>query len=213
MVFENLEETVQKLYKYCLKLSGSSWRAEDLVQETMLKVYKLSKDDPKRPLTYSFLYTIAKNLFLDEQRKARRIEYFHEEEIRSEDFTEYDSLIEILLTTLPLKQAMLLTLKDVFGYTTKEIATMLRVSNESIKTSLHRSRKALKSTPSEKQPELSHPKILLGISTAIKEANAKQLFFYYRILEANNYRVRPASRKKAFHVVDPSGNVLEIARW
>ncbi|WP_251398978.1 sigma factor-like helix-turn-helix DNA-binding protein [Ureibacillus chungkukjangi] len=43
-----------------------------------------------------------------------------------------------------MKQAMLITLKDVFGYTSKEIASMLRVSNESIKTALHRSRKKLK---------------------------------------------------------------------
>ncbi|WP_412899433.1 sigma factor-like helix-turn-helix DNA-binding protein [Bacillus sp. 1P02SD] len=56
---------------------------------------------------------------------------------------EYFSLIEIFLASLPLKQAMLITLKDVFGYTTKEKASMLRVSNESIKTALHLSRKKL----------------------------------------------------------------------
>lgn len=37
-----------------------------------------------------------------------------------------DSLIETLLTTLPLQQAM-----PVFGYTTKEMVSMLRIRNQS----------------------------------------------------------------------------------
>ncbi|WP_338083081.1 RNA polymerase sigma factor [Bacillus tianshenii] len=212
LVFDNLEETIQKLYKYCLKLSRSSWGAEDLVQETMMKAYKLSKENPDRTLTYSFLYKMAKNLFIDGQRKYKKEQLSCDNvEGSVEDFADYDSLIEILLMTLPLKQAMLITLKDVFGYSTKEMAAMLRVSNESIKTTLHRSRRILQSSPpSEQASDIPHPTILQGISTAIKKQNPQQLFLYYRLLEARNYKVLRSSNAKGFHVVDPSGNVLEV---
>ncbi|MGM7684201.1 RNA polymerase sigma factor [Cytobacillus sp. Hm23] len=69
MVFDNLALTITKLYKYCLKLTGSTWMAEDLVQETLLKVYRLRDSEPNREITYAFLYTVAKNLFIDEKRK------------------------------------------------------------------------------------------------------------------------------------------------
>ncbi|MFS0876359.1 RNA polymerase sigma factor [Solibacillus isronensis] len=126
-------------------MAGSLWTAEDLVQETMIKVYKIKKADPDREFNFSFLCTVAKNLFIDEKRKSKVLIHFNEDffgEVNNS--IEHSSLIEILLTTLPLKQAMLITLKDVSGYTSKEIASMLRVSNESIKTALHRSRKKLK---------------------------------------------------------------------
>ncbi|MGD7022306.1 RNA polymerase sigma factor [Rossellomorea vietnamensis] len=47
------------------------WQAEDWVQETLLKVYKIKSSEPGRVLTISFLYTTAKNLFIDEKRRRR----------------------------------------------------------------------------------------------------------------------------------------------
>ncbi len=35
MFLEDIEYEINKLYKYCLKLTGSPWTAEDLVQETL----------------------------------------------------------------------------------------------------------------------------------------------------------------------------------
>lgn len=214
MVFDDLELTTMKLYKYCLKLSGSTWIAEDLVQDTLLKIYRLKNTEPYRDLTYSFLYTVAKNLFIDEKRRNRGLFYFNEEiHNRTDDILEleYDDLIKTLLTTLPLKQAMLLTLKDVFCYTTKEISLMLRISNGSVKTALHRSRKKLKTNPDPiTDIEISNQRIILGLTRAIKDANPKQLFIYYRLLEARNYQVRRSFSQSVCHVIDPDGNILEI---
>ncbi|MDX8363173.1 RNA polymerase sigma factor [Cytobacillus sp. IB215316] len=212
MVFDNLALTITKLYKYCLKLTGSTWVAEDLVQETLLKVYRLRDSEPNREITYPFLYTVAKNLFIDEKRKKRDLFYFNEEiHNQTNDFLEYDNLIESLLVSLPLKQAMLLTLKDVFGYTIKELSSMLRTSNESIKTALHRSRKRLKSSPkSNADVNVQNHQIIVGLSSAIKEANANKIFFYYRLLEARNFKVRRNSSQSVCHVVDPDGNILEF---
>ncbi|WP_394581515.1 RNA polymerase sigma factor [Cytobacillus firmus] len=216
MVFENLEFETKKLYKYCLKLSGSPWIAEDLVQETMLKVYRLKKAELNREFNFSFLCTVAKNLFIDEKRKSKEIIHFNEEfygEVY--DSIEHSSLIEILLTTLPLKQSMLITLKDVFGYTSKEIASMLRVSNESIKTALHRSRKKLKFKNSNIDMEVLTPnhEIIIALTKAIRESKPMQIFYFYRLLESKNFQVRRGSLHSVFHVVDPDGNILEIKSY
>ncbi|WP_010096060.1 RNA polymerase sigma factor [Ornithinibacillus scapharcae] len=169
MVFEVLETEINKLYKYCLMLTGSPWTAEDLVQETMLKVYKIKKTNPNKEIAYSYLCTVAKNHFIDEKRKYKESIPLNENLLgEADDLIDYDGLIEILLSTLPLKQAMLVTLKDVFGYSSKEIASMLRISNESIKTALHRSRKKLKLHNSDLDMEAQTPshEIMIAFSKA-----------------------------------------------
>ncbi|MBA2174808.1 RNA polymerase sigma factor [Halobacillus locisalis] len=213
MVFEDLEIEIKKLYKYCLKLSGSTWVAEDLVQETMLKVYRLKKTEPNREFNFSFLCTVAKNLFLDEKRKSKEVIHFKEDSIGGvSDSSEYYSLVELLLTTLPLKQSMLITLKDVFGYTSKEIASMLRVSNESIKTALHRSRKKLKSRNGRMDMEVipSDHEMIIALSKAVRESEPLQIFYFYRLLESKNFQLRRSAVHSVFHVVDPDGNIIEI---
>jgi predicted RNA polymerase sigma factor len=156
----------------------------------------------------SFLYTIAKNIFIDGKRKSKDVVYFHEEyHFESHDFTEYDSLLECLFTLLPLKQAMLLTLKDVFGYSSKEISSMLRITDTSVKTALHRARnRIVKGAPFA----TSDKKLLFEITNSIKESNALRLFQYYRLLETKNYRASRNAVNNLHYVVDPDGNVLEI---
>lgn len=155
--------------------------AKYIVQNTMLKIYIIKKSEPSRDLSFSFLCTVAKNLYIDEKRKQRESIHFNEELYgKISGSLEYDSLIEILLTTLPLQQAMLITLKEVFGYTTKEMASMLRIKNESIKTALHRSRKKLKKAQEIYiQNETPDHQITQGLSRAIKESNPMQIFYYY----------------------------------
>lgn len=212
MIFDDLEHTVNKLYRYCLKLSGSPWQAEDLIQETMLKIYQLKKQDPGREFTFSFLYKVAKNLFMDEKRKKKEFLSHHEDIREVSDPTEFDALIEILLAALPLQQAMLITLKDVFNYKTKEIAAMLRVSDESIKTALHRSRKKLNAVPEDLPvPEFSNPQLIQGLSTAIKQSAPYRIFLYYRLLETRHFKAKRSQGGSVFHIIDPDGNILEVA--
>ena len=213
MNWDVTESEITRLYQYCVKLSQSPWTAEDLVQETLARVIKVKMAQPDRSLSFSFLCTIAKNLFIDEKRKHRDILSF-EEDLHGETdgLFNYDSLIEILLSALPLKQAMLLTLKDVFQYTTKEIASMLRVSDESIKTALHRSRNKLKTLqPEEIHINIPNHQLIYSLSNAMKEANPQQIFLLYRQLETRHFQVRRVAGESVFHVIDPDGNILELS--
>ncbi|WP_042470242.1 RNA polymerase sigma factor [Bacillus ndiopicus] len=216
MVIEinKIEEISLKLYKYCLSLTFSEWQAEDLVQETLIKFIKIKQKEPNREINLTFLYKIARNLFIDEKRKKTEILTSPNElYISSFDSTEWDSLLEILYSTLPIRQAMLLTLKDVFQYTSEEIAEMLRVSNESVKTALHRSRMKLKgntSVPTTKRD--ANPNIVKDFSLAVKKQQPLKIFYYYRLLQTAEYKVF-GNREKGLHIIfisDPDGNILQV---
>ncbi|MDM5227372.1 RNA polymerase sigma factor [Cytobacillus sp. NJ13] len=216
MVTESLtiEEIPLRLYKYCLSLTSSEWLAEDLTQETMIRLIKIREKEPDRVMNITFLYTIARNIFIDEKRKRTEILTDpHELFAKSWDFTEWDSLLEILYSTLPLRQAMLITLKDVFQYTSEEIAAMLRVSNESIKIALHRARTSLKKNNSpgiNKQPY--NDNMINEFSLAVKNQQPLKIFYYFRLLQTEHFKVI-ANREKGFHAIfisDPDGNILQI---
>jgi RNA polymerase sigma factor (sigma-70 family) len=210
-----LEEITPKLYYYCLSLTKSKWLAEDLVQETILRYLKLYQQDPNRDINITFFYTIARNLFIDEKRKKRPLLVESQEILgKSIDFNEWDSLLEILYTKLPLRQAMLVTLKDVFQYTSDEIAQMLRVRNESIKTALHRARQRLKDRNHDTSMNLSsnESNIIQKFTMAVKNSDAEKIYYYYRLLETENYKVmtsRNLNRLTIF-ISDPDGNILQI---
>ncbi|HAM79730.1 RNA polymerase sigma factor [Ornithinibacillus bavariensis] len=209
-----IESIINKLYHYCLTLTTSKWHAEDLVQETLIKVLLLKQKEPNRDMNLTFLYTIARNLFMDEKRREPLLLSEFDGLLGSGmDSTEWDSLLEILYSQLPLRQAMLITLKDVFHYTSEEISQMLRTSNESVKTALHRARKKLREDhESVSKQESNSSYMIQKITQAIKKEDAHKIFYYYRLLETRNYTVK-GSRVKDLHFIflsDPDGNILQI---
>lgn len=209
----NLEEMIHPLYNYCLKLSHSPWVAEELVQETMFKIVRMKKAEPDKIFTFAYLCTVAKNHFIDEKRREKQERPYSDERFGEViDPINHSSLLEILFSSLPLKQAMLITLKDVFGYRTKEIAEMLRLSNEFVKTSLHRSRKKLRAMTDVDRDQITLPPqtIIYELSRAIQDARPMAIFYYYRLLDSYHFQVRRTGRQNVFHVIDPDGNILEV---
>ncbi|MEM5590736.1 sigma factor [Niallia circulans] len=75
MVFEDIEVVIKKLYKYCLRLSGSPWTAEDLVQETILKVYKIKKQSRKGSLHFLIYVRWQKISLSMRQGNIKRVFY------------------------------------------------------------------------------------------------------------------------------------------
>src|SRR5699024_2490042 len=163
----------------------------------------------------TYLYTIARNLYIDMKRKRQEISIENYADYKvSKDSTEWDSLLEILYCTLPLKQAMLVTLKDVFLYTSKEISEMLRISDQSVKTALHRARKKLRTErkiPPAKQ-NLDNSWHIRELTKSIKITQPHKIFYYYRLLETENYKVycKQTFYKHVIFLSDPDGNVIQI---
>jgi len=64
----DLEEAYDKLYRYCYYRTGTREMAEDLTQEAFARFWE--KGEGK---DLGYLYTIARNLCIDESRKRRSL--------------------------------------------------------------------------------------------------------------------------------------------
>lgn len=140
-------------------------RAEDLAQETFLRVFKsASRYEPKASFK-SWLYTIATNLSRNEIRnRARRNTYFLEdmvdegEDVYHSEFMidtryqpdilyekkERQQLIKKALKQLPENQRLALTLVTYQELSYEEISEILNCSTGAVKSLIHRARQNMK---------------------------------------------------------------------
>jgi len=75
--FEALfEQYSPRIRAYMLKLTRNGQAAEDLMQETMLTIWrKAGQFDPARGPASAWIFTIARNIWIDAWRKQRRPEF------------------------------------------------------------------------------------------------------------------------------------------
>lgn len=66
------DEHAAALWGFCLHLTGDPVRAEDVVQETLLRAWQHPEVlDPTRGSSRGWLFTVARNLVIDEWRSKR----------------------------------------------------------------------------------------------------------------------------------------------
>ncbi|MFS0674835.1 sigma-70 family RNA polymerase sigma factor [Ornithinibacillus sp. 179-J 7C1 HS] len=136
------------LWRYCYRLTGSPWDAEDLVQETLIKSLSILAKLFQPVDTKAYLFKIATNQWIDQNRK-RKVqqlplkEFFVEEDKSKFDYLLYENL-ELLIQELSPIQYVSLILADGFGYKAKEIASIVGSTEGAIFTGLSRSRNMLK---------------------------------------------------------------------
>ncbi|GAA0138167.1 hypothetical protein YSY43_50080 [Paenibacillus sp. YSY-4.3] len=142
------------LSQYCRSLVGTSWEAEDLAQETWLKVWRISLEKGKNfSINKSYLYRIANHICIDRHRKNRAAAVLYSTdqsetvELQSDE-ADVDSLwtaMETIVNRLPINQRITLLLMDIFRYTAAETAELLSTTEGAVKALLHRARTKLKS--------------------------------------------------------------------
>jgi len=147
------EELIKRYYnsilRYCASHCFNPEKAEDLTQETFLKLFQnLSGYKGKKPGASKFkayLYTIANHLCIDESRKIKVYPLEKEEEIRDDRDEmrriEDNSEIEYLLNALSPEQreAVILRFGEQLGF--REIAEVMGCN---MRTAQSRVRNALK---------------------------------------------------------------------
>ncbi|CAG7630465.1 RNA polymerase sigma factor [Paenibacillus allorhizosphaerae] len=150
------------LQAYCRSIAHSSWEADDLVQDTWLKAYKMFLRQPARSdMSKTYLFRIAHNTWIDRCRKRRHAaDSLGDEQNRLPEETvdpvELRNAMETLVASLPARQRVLLLLVDTFGYTASEAAQLIRSTEGAVKAVLHRARaklKSLSSVPAESPGE------------------------------------------------------------
>ena len=146
-----------ELYRLALRITLNPADAEDVVQETMMKVWNRRQQWEQIESMEAFCLTICRNLSLDKTRKMS-----HQDQ--SLDSGEHDApdysyaanpeeqaigqdrvrLVRQLINSLPEKQRTVMQLRDFEGKSYKEIAAILNISEEQVKVNIFRARQTVK---------------------------------------------------------------------
>ena len=124
--------------KFLVKLTADEEIAQDLVQETFLKlVIHIDKFDVKGKAMFStYLMKIAKNCYLDYLKKNKKI-------ASEVDIESISDMILKEIESLPFEQAQAIKLKYLEEYSLKEIAEKMGTKPMTIKSRIHEGKKKL----------------------------------------------------------------------
>ena len=143
-----------KLFRLALRITFDRAEAEDVVQDTMIRVWNKREEWTQFGSIEGYCLTVAKNLAIDRSQKkeAQNVELTPEMEEESEISGPYDqlvnnermSIIHRLINELPEKQRLIMQLRDIEGESYKEIAKILNLTEEQVKVNLFRARQKVK---------------------------------------------------------------------
>ena len=145
-----------ELFRLALRITLNRAEAEDVVQETMIKVWNKRDHWDEIDSIEAFCLTICRNISLDKIKKAENQNQSIEEGHDAPDLS-YTSnpeeqamqrdrirLIRHLIDHLPEKQRSCMQLRDFEGKSYKEIAQVLGISEEQVKINIFRARQTIK---------------------------------------------------------------------
>ncbi len=139
---KELEELLNRGYRYALSLTHNKDDAFDLVQNTYLKLVEKSK-----PLIISYLITTIKNQYIDNKRKENlRFKWQNKknQETSYEPNFTVEPFLERILSELSPKEREIIFLSIVEEYTAKEIADVMAIPRGTILSILSRTKQKLK---------------------------------------------------------------------
>lgn len=147
------------LWRYALRLTDDRARAEDVVQETLLRAWQHSHafQDSERSLRPR-LFRVARNMIIDERRSVR----FRSEASSPDGSSRFEQcaqdevgaaldrlLISDALTQLSPQHRAVLRRSYHLGWTTAQIAEDLQIAEDTVKSRMHYGLRALRLTLQE----------------------------------------------------------------
>lgn len=138
---ENFSDGV---YRFLLKHTQDSVLAEDIVQDTFMRLWE-RKEDVSPLKMKSYIYTTAYHKLVDEMR--RNIKVINKEDIILQTkniYTDIKDVLDKALYQLPEIQKTIILLRDYEGYSYNEIGEILELSEQQVKVYIFRARVALK---------------------------------------------------------------------
>lgn len=148
------DEHAAALWRYAVGLTGDRARAEDVVQETLLRAWQHPEvtDDRERSAR-AWLFTVARNMIIDECRTAR----FRNESVTADLESTYDRgspdevdaaldrlLLGNALAQLSPQHQAVIRRSYYQGWTTAQIAADLNIAEGTVKSRLHYAVRALR---------------------------------------------------------------------
>ena len=143
------------LYRLALRITVSREEAEDVVQDTLLKVWARRDSWQEIDSIEAFSAAVCRNLALDrvKRKDAQNIPLSAMPgENADAAYTPYESashsdkveIVKRLIDSLPEKQRTCLQLRDIEGKSYKEVAAVMGVSEDVVKVSIFRARQTVK---------------------------------------------------------------------
>jgi RNA polymerase sigma-70 factor (ECF subfamily) len=146
-----------ELFRLAVRITMNREEAEDVVQETMLKVWSRREQWEQIESLPAFCMTICRNLALD---KVRHMDY----QQRSETDTPVDiqdrsyaanpeeqavqrdrvRMVRTLISALPERMRTCMQLRDIEGKSYRDIAAIVGISEEQVKVNIFRARQKVK---------------------------------------------------------------------
>lgn len=154
-----LEELQALLYRYCMSVAGCPWDAQDLVQDTWLKVLGIFQSRTHANPEALLLRT-AKNIWIDRMRRHRVYRRILDEELVQIEEAQaecmdsklhMEAVFQQLLRQLSPTQCTVFILREGFGFSVAETAVLLKCTEGAVKAALHRARRALHSAQLEEE--------------------------------------------------------------
>lgn len=144
-----------QLYRLALRITLNTAEAEDIVQETLIKVWNRRDSWDQIDNIEAFCFTVCRNLSLDSIKRHDNQNKTLDERGSDQMDTSNDpfrqtivndqmDMVRQIVDSLPEKQRSCIQLRDFEGKTYKDIALILGITEEQVKVNIFRARQAIK---------------------------------------------------------------------
>ena len=145
-----------ELFRMALRITQNREEAEDVVQETMIKVWNRRDQWPQLDSIEAFCLTICRNLSLDKLRRMDNQAQSLGDDIDLTDLSHSSNpeqmtiqrdrsrMVRQLINELPERQRTCMQLRDIEGKSYRDIAQILDITEQQVKINIFRARQAVK---------------------------------------------------------------------
>lgn len=167
-----IEPYLDSTYRLCLRMMGSEQDAADMAQEALVRAWRSLSTYKGQSRFSTWLYRVTSNVCLDELRRRKNVQIQSLQEMQQNGFDPADAgdtpekAAERRQTRLELTEAIArlseehrvaLVLRDVHGLSYEQIADVLEINLNTVKSRISRARAALRTILADEK-ELSGKK-------------------------------------------------------
>jgi RNA polymerase sigma-70 factor, ECF subfamily len=165
---ELLDQQQARVFRFGLKMCGDTDDAEEILQETLLAMARTIRGFRGESSLATWMFTIARSFCIKKRRRRKGspdvIEPLRGDEADGRTSPEADAIrnetaekLDRAIKALPRPYREVLLLCDVEGLTAREVATILGVRVEAVKSRLHRARLAIREALAPPSPASALP--------------------------------------------------------
>jgi len=145
-----------ELFRLALRITQNRVEAEDVVQETMIKVWNRREQWPQLESIEAFCLTICRNLSLDKVRRMDSQVQSLADDMDPTDFSHASNpeqvviqndrtrLVRQLIGELPERLRTCMQLRDLEGKSYRDIAAILHLTEQQVKINIFRARQTVR---------------------------------------------------------------------